>query len=715
MDFTEKKITGRQLDFAATTRLALTALLIGAGIHFSIAIVRGWRIAFWISGVSLFAILNAYILSRLGRPRAALLLALAAANTACVYSAYAQEGIDNIAITVIPVTVMFASLLLDRNLLLLITGLTAGSTIGMVFLRWAQGREPFSADELAELVIVVSTIGLAAVVGHAMSANVRNAMKQLAVSERISTENAQALSASELRWQLAMRGSNDGVWDWNATTDELYVSDRWKTMLGYSPEELEGSTRDWESLVHPDDLGRVEAEIAAHLGRRTEFYISEYRMRSKGGGYRWILARGRALYDETGRAIRMAGSHSDITHRKDAEARAEMASLAKSEFLANLSHEIRTPMNAILGMAELLHNVESEEERRQYTQDMTSCARALLELLTQLLDLSRIESGGLVLANKPFSIRETVESTAAMFSAVARQNSVQVSTAVEEDVPQTLVGDATRLRQILMNLLGNALKFTRGQPAGIRISLDKGSFEEGSVRIRASVWDRGPGIPSEALPKVFDPFYQADASETREHGGIGLGLAICKRLIEQMRGALWVESEEGKGSTFYFTAAFERCKIPEKQEDDEVQVAGRPPLRRSARILLVEDNAVNQRVAKRLLEKHSHHVRLAADGFEALQVVESEQFDLILMDLHMPRMNGFTAASEIRRFESTHGRRTPIWALTAAVSEADRERSLAAGMDGFLVKPLELKKLLSVIDSLEALDGLREPSHEPRR
>lgn len=503
------------------------------------------------------------------------------------------------------------------------------------------------------------------------------------------------LRRSEERWYLALLGSNDGIWDWDPRTDEIFLSSRWKSMLGYDEDEFVGPAAQWRELVHPDDLAGVMEAFEKHRSGRSESFVAEYRMRVRDGQYRWILSRAKGWRNEKGELARVVGSQSDITAHKEALERAEAASRAKSSFVANVSHEIRTPMNAVLGYAELLRGAKTETERREYLDELTITAKALQELLGQLLDLSRIESGKLQLEERSFRLRDLVDGTVALFRGLARQKAVTLEATVAAGMPEYLSGDEARLRQILMNLVGNAVKFT---PRG-RVGIEVMPASEEAGRFVVRVWDEGPGIPAAARERIFEPFYQGDTSETRSHGGIGLGLTIAQRLAEQMGGRIELEEDYRAGTAFRFWAPLKPAQM-----EVEAKPAKLPSVEgnQSARVLLVEDNVVNQRVATRLLERHGHQVRVAPSGEDAVRIAQEDRFDLILMDLHMPGMGGEEATIEIRRREG-NAKRTPIWALTAAVSEAEKTRCDQAGMDGFLAKPIDLQSLLKAVEM--ALSG----------
>jgi PAS domain S-box-containing protein len=664
---------------------------------------------------------------------------------------------------------------------------------------------------------------------------------QLEIVERRKAE--QALWESEqLYAQIALNASDvlyvihtdSGQVDWFGQIDKV---------LGYEEGEFARSLESWKHSMHPDDRERVSAAYReAHHSGRT--FTEEYRITRKDGGYVYWSDRGRPIYNHKGVVIKFIGACTDITERKQreeelrkAKEEAEAANLAKGQFLANMSHEIRTPMNGIIGMTSLALDTELTSEQRGLLTTVKESSDTLLSLIGDILDFSKIEAGKLTLEPVDFDLRKTIEDALLAVALRAHQKGLELACHLHPDVPDALVGDPDRLRQVVLNLTGNAIKFTSRGEVVVEVRVQSRSEDE--VALHFTVSDTGIGIPVEKQQLIFEPFVQADGSTTRNYGGTGLGLAISTQLVELMGGRIWVESEVGVGSRFQFTARFALQRYPstrlippqvrlknlpvlvvddsatnrqileefllqwemkpalidgeeaaveeleravaddkyplvlldammprvdgfalarkikdgprlanavimmlssanqvadaarcrelgilayvtkpirqselldaimsvlghERSASSAALLASTEPVLKSSRpsrVLLAEDNPVNQRLAVRLMEKWGHSVAVAGNGRKALEMWEKEPIDLILMDVQMPEMSGLEATVAIREREKSRSGRTPIIAMTAHAMEGDREKCLAAGMDQYVTKPIDQKRLFEVVEA----------------
>jgi two-component system sensor histidine kinase/response regulator len=620
-----------------------------------------------------------------------------------------------------------------------------------------------------------------------------------------------------------------------------FVSDNVLDQFGYAPADLQAGTPPFSALVHPDDLQRVATEVAGFTAAGLTWFEQDYRMVRADGAVRWIYDYTRIVRNECGEVTHYHGYVLDITDRKhmehqlaEAKAAAETASRAKSEFLAVMSHEIRTPMNGVLGMTSLLLGTELDDEQAECVDTIRSSADAMLLLINDILDYSRIEAGHVEIETTEVEVRPLVEDSVALMFEPARRKGVQLAVMTHPGVPEIIAGDPGRIRQILLNLLSNAIKFTDSGSVLLRVELE--NHADDTAWLRFDVVDTGVGIADDARARIFEPFVQLESSIRQCYGGSGLGLAICRRLATSMGGSISCESTPGQGSVFRVRLPLETRRMPpgysalagrralvysrrtggldeiagmlrwlgmtveqvseregafrsvlaveqralpweivwyELQTLDDRAVAEiaaitarehRPgacppilvcsavealretldaarksgsgacfvqPLRQtaildtlsclisgdsaarqrgaarsalralprfpSARLLVVEDNPVNQRVAVALLQRLGCHVDVAGNGLEALDALGRVSYDMVLMDVQMPEMNGVEATRAIRSRESS-GRRLPIVAMTANVHDADRARYLDAGMDDHVAKPVRIDELARVCE-----------------
>lgn len=543
------------------------------------------------------------------------------------------------------------------------------------------------------------------------------------ITQRKITERA--LREREERLELAISGADLATWDWNVVTGGIRFNARWVEMLGYAVGELRPDIGVWQDLLHPDDKARAIGALNAHLVGQTSSYDAEYRLRHKSGRWVWVLDKGRVIErNENGNPTRACGTHLDITARKEAEThlkqakeraeqmsrelmeateranemakRAEAANAAKSRFLANMTHEIRTPMNAIIGFSDILAEHDLGAELQQYVELIRDSGHHLLRLIDDILDLSKIEAGRMQIEPRDCRLAVVLNSVEAMMRPLAEKKDLQFEVMCSPDVPDLVHTDSARLRQCLVNLVGNAIKFTETGHVHVRVLLDG---ERTDPCLRFDVEDTGIGIAPDKQEIIFDAFEQADGTTTRHYGGTGLGLAITRKLVELLGGAVHVKSRPGQGSVFSLTMPAGFCTLdnPPSSVSLPVESAVTDDLVRNmrfcGRILVAEDTPTNQLLIRLILEQLGAEVTLATDGDEAVEEATRHPYDLILMDVQMPQKNGHEATRELRR----RGLTVPIVALTAHAMKEDRQACLAAGCDGYLAKPIDRDELVRIL------------------
>lgn len=505
---------------------------------------------------------------------------------------------------------------------------------------------------------------------------------------------------SEERMRLAIRGSNDGIFDWNFKTHEIYWSPQYKAILGYEEHEIHANEEEFRKLIHPEDVEAYWESFNNYINGRLSEFSSIFRMIGKNGTSVWIHARGKALFDEEGQPVRFIGAHTDISYIKEHERllkeerdRAAAASQAKGEFLAHMSHEIRTPLTAVSGIAEILSQSDAvKDSHKKLVDTLKTSTETLKELITDILDFSKIESGEVELHNQKFLLGDLFGQVETMMSVKASEKLLDFSFRYQDLANTVFTGDKLRLRQILINLIGNAVKFT--EKGYIQVTTRVEPVGESHI-LRIDVRDSGIGIADAALPVIFEKFRQADSSVSRRYGGTGLGLPISKSLAEIMGGTIKVESQFGRGSTFSLILPFVQNAMEAGVDMSEVVRMQRlnDRLRNAIdgkkHILMAEDYEGNVVVLSYILNALDCSYDTVRTGLEAVQLWKAKHYDLILMDVQMPEMDGLTATRIIRNVEDEQSRsRTPIIGLTAHALVADKQKCIDSGMDDYLSKPI---------------------------
>lgn len=529
------------------------------------------------------------------------------------------------------------------------------------------------------------------------------------------------LKSTEDRFSMAVEGTRDGIFDWDLVNGRYFYSGRFHEMLGYERRNTMGTAQDFKDLLHPDDARRVWDTVELYLQGGVSEYAQEFRMRHATGGWIWVHSKAKAIRDDKGRALRLVGANSDITHLKQAQhklqdekKRAEDANQAKSQFLAHMSHEIRTPLTVISGVAEILERRQDglDDKQKQLIRTLGASSASLKDLISDILDFSKIESGELDLHNELIDLAGIFEGVISIMAERAQEKGLAFTFKYDALPDDAFYGDQIRLRQILINLVGNAVKFTDEGSVTINAGVE---VRRGEKFLRVDVADTGLGIMPEDFDLIFERFKQADSSVSRKYGGTGLGLPISRNLARLMNGDIFVSSEPGNGATFtlllpYKDPVFQtREKIYAQDFDKKLNERIKALLNDEMRVLIVEDYEGNVVVVGYMLDDLGLSYDVARTGVEALDLWKNNHYDIVLMDVQMPEMDGFTATREIRRLESERGLpRTPIIGMTAHALIGDKDKCIGAGMDAYLSKPLiedDLKKEMLIFLEQAARDA----------
>jgi two-component system sensor histidine kinase/response regulator len=531
--------------------------------------------------------------------------------------------------------------------------------------------------------------------------------------EQLNTEKAQeALKESEERFRLISETIHFGVFEIDTDGSCLYSNTRWQEIFGMSL--VQSLTVDWRECLHPDEREVISSQWQTCLDN-LETFSKELRIVTPKGEERWVHMHSAPVFSDAG--ARYTGTVEDITLRKQSEAElkrakeeAEMANRAKSQFLANMSHEIRTPMNGVIGFTDLLLETHLTETQIDYTKTIKRCGEALLSLINDILDFSKIEAGELDFEEIEFDPELLAYDVCDLVRTKIASKPIELLCRIGDQVPTRVMGDPLRFRQVLTNLMGNAPKFTESGEIELALALEEETEEQ--VKLHATIRDTGIGIPKAKWGSIFEPFQQADGSTTRKYGGTGLGLSICKQIANLMQGDTWVESEEGKGSTFHFSAWL-------KKSTDPAGCRVKPVSLVDQHVLVVDDNLNNLKILQEILVSAGMKVSTLRQGAEVIDWIKTEtqagrRIDIALLDSQMPDMDGFAIAAAIRDPDL---KLPPIPLIAFASSmERDAKKCQEAGFDGFLSKPARREKLFQMMERILAVkaqptEGCPEEPH----
>ena len=526
---------------------------------------------------------------------------------------------------------------------------------------------------------------------------------------------ARELEESEEHLRLATEAAELGTWEYDIASGRFVSSARHREIIGLRDTQQQTWTKqDILRFVHPDE--HMSAEAAFRKAIKTGRLSYEAHVIRPDGSLCWVKVNGTTFYDENRVPLRLLGTTQDITAEKNTERElreakrlSEESLRFKEQFLANMSHEIRTPMNAIVGFTELLLKTKLQADQQQYIDAIKTSGENLLVIINDILDFSRLQAGGFNFEKIDFRLSQLVSTLMDLMLPKSVEKSIKLSLAIDPAVPDNLTGDPTRLNQILLNLVGNAIKFTDEGEVKTRISVLR--EDEENVELLFSVSDTGIGISPDKMTTIFEVFTQASNETTRKYGGSGLGLSIVKQLVEQQGGTIWADSEERKGSTFTFVLSFGKGKPANAESDQKGADEEQLPLLPGLRVLLVEDNKLNQVLAKTALSNWHWEVDVAENGLIALQKLAENDFDLVLMDIQLPEMDGYEATRRIRADFTGEKRFIPIIALTAHAMASEEKKCYVAGMNGYISKPFTPKTLYAkTVSVLQDARRIKMPS-----
>ena len=525
-------------------------------------------------------------------------------------------------------------------------------------------------------------------------------LQQLMAIEKAHRDQNENLDRQNRRLENLIEGTHAGTWEWDILTDEVVINRRWAEILDYELDEVVPfSGSKFFQMVHLEDMPSLKQSVNAVFEDAVPFFDVRFRMKNRHGNWVWINSIAKVIRrDDQNRPLLMTGIHMDITKSVEYEnglieskELANAANVAKGQFLANMSHEIRTPLNGISGYLTLIHETTEFTDVRDYSKAALKVTQSMVRLIDDILDFSRIEAGKLKLVNEAIDVHEKLHEVINLYRYETHEKNIKLSHTISKEVPKAIIGDATRIKQIMTNLISNAIKFSVNGEVTIDVDVNMTTKKQGVLSF--SVTDSGIGIPPEQIKAIFEPFNQGDNSSKRRFGGTGLGLAIVKQLVELMAGSIDVESAPGRGSRFIVQIPFVSAEDEIKKGEEALMTHSKRDVK--AKILVVDDNDINQMVVRKVLEIKGFECEIASNGEEAVAAVLKNNYDCVFMDVQMPVMDGYDATKKIREMKPRD--EVFIVAMTANAMSGDREKCIEAGMDDYVSKPLNYDQMTDMV------------------